>query len=276
MSEIKDILRDAGFCFNKSFGQNFITDTNLLQAIVADAQITADDVVVEVGTGAGTLTRELAKVCKKVVSFEIDEKLMPVLNQTLKGYDDKIQVVFKDITKVTTEEIKQLTGGTYKVVANLPYYITTPIIMFFLESEFKPQSLTVMVQKEVAQRLVAKANTSDYGVITLSVQIEGEAVITRIVPNTMFMPMPKVDSAVVRIDILPKQLSAPKSTLKKFIKCAFAMRRKTLSNNIANVYPYSKQQILQALTDVGLNEKIRGEALTLEKFLQLITALNQA
>ena len=170
MSNIADILKDKNFVFNKQFGQNFITDNNLLDAIVADSGVTADDVVVEIGTGAGTLTKAIAKVAKKVISFEIDRNLKDVLDVTLSGVEN-VQVVFRDIMKVTDNELKEIVGEQYKVVANLPYYITTPIIMRFLEGDFKPQSLTIMIQKEVAERLTAKAGTADYGAITAAVEL---------------------------------------------------------------------------------------------------------
>ena len=179
MSNIADILKDKNFVFNKQFGQNFITDNNLLDAIVADSGVTANDVVVEIGTGAGTLTKAIAKVAKKVISFEIDRNLKDVLDVTLSGLEN-VQVVFRDIMKVTDKELKEIVGEQYKVVANLPYYITTPIIMRFLEGDFRPQSLTIMIQKEVAERLTAKAGTADYGAITAAVELYANTKITRI------------------------------------------------------------------------------------------------
>ena len=174
MSEIREVLAKNAFRFNKKFGQNFITDTNLLDAITADAGITADDTVLEIGPGAGTLTARLAASAGKVIAYEIDENLKPVLAETLEGLGN-VEVVFKDVEKASDAEIAEKTGAKYKLVANLPYYITTPVIMRFLECGNRPESITVMVQKEVGDRLVAKAGSAEYGAITAAVALEGEA-----------------------------------------------------------------------------------------------------
>lgn len=275
MSDIKQILKDHNFRFNKQFGQNFITDTNLLQAMVKDAGVGEDDIVVEIGAGAGTLTRELAKAAKKVYAFEIDRNLVPILGETLKGLEEKIQVVFKDIMKTDDKELDDiLEGKNYKVVANLPYYITTPIIMRFLEREKKPQSITVMIQKEVGQRLASKADCGDYGVITLSIALEGKASITREVPRYMFMPAPNVDSCIVRIDLDGRYKDVDKKKVKKVIKSAFAMRRKTLVNNLSSAMSLTKENVEKALNDMGLDTRIRGEVLTIDEYIALTNALN--
>ena len=266
---IKEILRDNNFRFNKGYGQNFITDTNLLSSMVSDAGIDSDDVVVEIGPGAGTLTREIAKKAKHVYTFEIDKNLEPVLKETLKDVQN-VDVIFKDIQKVSEAELLETIGTKeYKVVANLPYYITTPIIMRFLESEHLPQAITIMVQKEVAERLVAKTSDEDIGTITLSIALEGDAKIMRIVKKEMFMPMPKVDSAIVRIDVNDKYKDVDKKRVKKLIKAAFLMRRKTLVNNISNVYKMGKEDIISILQEMGLNEKVRGEELDIDKYIEL-------
>ena len=179
-SELSDILRASGFRFNKALGQNFIFDGNLLDAIVADAGVTAEDTVVEIGTGAGTLTARLAARAKKVFSFEVDERLRPVLDISLKGAEN-VEVVFRDVMKMKDDELREMIGGEFKVVANLPYYITTPLIMRFAESTLPVRSITVMVQKEVADRLTAEVGSADYAAVTLAVKVFGAAAVTRIV-----------------------------------------------------------------------------------------------
>ena len=267
MSNIADILKDKKFVFNKQFGQNFITDNNLLDAIVADSGVTANDVVVEIGTGAGTLTKAIAKVAKKVISFEIDRNLKDVLDVTLSGLEN-VQVVFRDIMKVTDKELKEIVGEQYKVVANLPYYITTPIIMRFLEGDFRPQSLTIMIQKEVAERLTAKAGTADYGAITAAVELYANTKITRIVGKNNFYPVPKVDSSVIRLDICDNKYDCNKEKVKQIIKAAFAMRRKTLVNNLMAL-GVSRDVIENTLQNLGKDVRIRGEVLNVQDFIYL-------
>ena len=270
LSDIKQILKDHNFRFNKQFGQNFITDTNLLQAMVKDSGATGDDVVVEIGAGAGTLTRELAKVAGKVYAFEIDRNLVPILGQTLKGLEDKVEVIFRDVQKVTDKELDEILGGKpYKVVANLPYYITTPIIMRFLERERRPQSITVMIQKEVGERLTSTADSGDYGVITLAIALEGKAKVMRDVPRYMFTPQPNVDSCIVRIDLDDTYSHVDKAKVKKVIRAAFAMRRKTLVNNLMSGLGVSRENACKALNDMGLDERIRVEVLDIEQFIKL-------
>lgn len=271
MNTVAEILKQNNFRFNKQFGQNFITDTNLLDAMVQDSGVTQDDVVVEIGAGAGTLTRALAKVAKQVYSFEIDRNLQPVLAETLKDLAN-VQVIFKDIMKVTTEELKNLVGEKYKVVANLPYYITTPIIMLFLESDFKPQALSVMVQKEVAERFVAKPNTSDYGAITAVIDLYAKANITRIVGKNNFYPVPKVDSAVVRLDVDENRYDCDKTKVKQLIKASFAMRRKTLCNNLMAL-GLEREKIENALQSLGMDVRTRGETLSVNDFINLSNLL---
>ncbi len=270
---ISELLRDNNFRFNKQFGQNFITDVNLLNAMVADSGITQDDVVVEIGAGAGTLTRQLASVAKKVCAFEIDRNLVPILSQSLQGLDDNVEVIFKDFQKVSEDELIAMTGTKYKVVANLPYYITTPLIMRFLESEHKPDSVTVMIQKEVGERIVSKEGSGDYGVITLAIALEGEAKITRTVPKTLFVPQPKVDSCIVRIDLDDKYDHVDKPKVKKVIRAGFAMRRKTLVNNLMQL-GVDRSVAEQALTDMGLDIRVRGESLSLGQYVELSDKLS--
>ena len=197
---VKDILIANNYRYNKALGQNFITDTNLLNAIVCDAKVSDIDTVVEIGTGAGTLTRAIAQKAKKVYSFELDKNLIPILDVSLKGLDN-VEVVFKDVLKLRDDELESIVGENFKVVANLPYYVTTPMVMRFLESGLKVDSITVMVQKEVANRLVADCKSKDYAAISLAVEMYGRASITRDVNRKMFFPVPNVDSAVVRINV---------------------------------------------------------------------------
>lgn len=268
--KMKDALKATSFRFNKALGQNFISDTNLLKGIVADSGVKEGDTVVEIGTGAGTLTREIAEIAGKVFSFEVDRNLAPVHQLTLAGLDN-IEVIFRDVLKMKDEEFRAIVGdGEFKVVANLPYYITTPLIMRFLESDLPVTSLTIMVQEEVGRRLVAKPNTADYSAITLAVLIRGSAVITRKVNRNMFYPAPNVDSAVVRIDVEDGKLEGENKTLiHKLVRSAFAMRRKTLVNNLNASFGLSKAEATEKLTKAGLDEKVRGEALSLDDYVRL-------
>ena len=268
--KMKDVLQATSFRFNKALGQNFISDTNLLKGIVTDSGITPDDVVVEIGTGAGTLTRQIASVAKQVYSFEVDQNLIPVHELSLSGIDN-LQVIFRDVLKMKDDEFKSIVGeGEFKVVANLPYYITTPLIMRFLESDLNVTSLTIMVQEEVGRRLVAKPNTADYSAITLAVLLRGEGTITRKVGRNMFYPAPNVDSAVVRIDVDKDKLAGENKTLiHKLVRSAFLMRRKTLVNNLNASFGLSKAEAAEKLTAAGLDERVRGEALSLEDYVNL-------
>ena len=268
--KMKDLLQATSFRFNKALGQNFISDTNLLKGIVSDSGVTENDVVVEIGTGAGTLTRQIAEVAKKVYSFEVDKNLEPVHALSLQGVDN-VEVIFRDVLKMKDNEFQEIVGtGEFKVVANLPYYITTPLIMRFLESDLPVTSLTIMVQEEVGLRIVAKPNTADYSAITLAVLLRGEATITRKVNRNMFYPAPNVDSAVVRIDIDRTKLEGEnKPLIHKLVRSAFAMRRKTLVNNLNASFGISKQEATERLNRAGLDEKVRGEALSLDDYVRL-------
>ena len=266
--DIKQILKDEGFVFSKRYGQNFITDTNLLHAIALDAELEKGDVCVEVGTGAGTLTAQLCDAAGKVVSFEVDERLSGVLRRTLAGKDN-LRLVFADILKDGEKVLKSEVQGPYKVVANLPYYITTPIIFFFLADE-NCRSITVMVQKEVAERLVSEAGKSEYGAVSAQVALLGNVKITRIVPRTLFYPVPSVDSAVIRIDINPKVDDKQKrDKVSRLIAAAFSMRRKTLANNLSSAFGISREQAIAAITACGFQESIRGEKLSVFDFIRL-------
>ncbi len=270
---IKDIIRGVDFHFNKALGQNFITDANLLDAIVADSGINGDDTIVEIGTGAGTLTRAIAKVAKKVYSFEVDRNLQPVLALSLQGIDNA-EVIFRDVLKMKDDELKSVVGDSFKVVANLPYYITTPLAMRFIESSLDVKSVTIMVQKEVALRFVAKPNTADYSAITLAIEMAGNAQITRNVSRNMFFPSPNVDSAVVRIDIDRTKLDGENvALLHKLVRSSFAMRRKTLANNLSVAFQIDKQEAGKLIEEAGFSPMVRGEALSLDDYKKLTKTL---
>ena len=252
--------------FNKKYGQNFITDKNLLAAIAEDAGVTKDDVVVEIGAGAGTLTAALAERAKSVVAYEIDENLRPVLAGTLAGRDN-VRVVYEDFLK-KSEPLPR----PFKVVANLPYYVTTPIVMRLLEGEERPESVTVMVQKEVAERLTAPAGTAEYGAITVSLSLVADARITRIVGRQCFLPPPNVDSAVVVITLRDKGYSAEEiATARKLVRAAFNMRRKTLSNALAPLFG-GKDGANKVIEAAGFPPTVRGETLTAQDYVALARA----
>ncbi len=265
---ITDILSSVNFSFEKKFGQNFITDKNLLAAMVEEAGITGG-VVLEIGAGAGTLTCALAAKADKVISYEIDKNLAPVLARTLSGLDDKVEVVFRDIMKESDEELDRALGRDYKLAANLPYYITTPVIMRFIERQNRPKSISVMVQKEVGERLVASPGSAEYGAITAAVALEGDAYITRTVSRNLFTPRPNVDSCVVRIDMHDKYAGADKPLVKKFIKAAFAMRRKTLANNLCAAFSLTRPAAEELIASCGYDVRVRGERLGAEDFIRL-------
>lgn len=264
---MNEILKKYDFKFNKSFGQNFIFDTNLLKAIASDADINKTTDVLEIGTGAATLTKVLAEMAAKVVSYEVDKNLMPVIEENLIGVEN-VQVKFGDILEQSMPSIEQNFNGEYKMVANLPYYITTPIIFKFLEESKNLKTMVIMVQKEVAERLCSKAGSENYGAITASINLWGNAKITRIVKRNMFVPAPNVDSAIVRIDYEPNKYDILDVNLtKQVIKSAFNMRRKTLANNLKNSFKLTGEQVTFVLNKSGLNDKIRGEALSTEQFV---------
>lgn len=270
---LKEVLIKHGFHFNKRFGQNFISDGNLLSSIATLSGVTEEDTVVEIGVGAGTLTRETAKTAKRVVGYEIDENLRPVLAETLSGVENA-EVVFKDFMKVSTEEFEREIGCEYIVIANLPYYITTPVIMKFIEEASLCKRLVIMVQEEVALRLCARENTPDYGGITASVGIVGDAKIVKKVPRNMFYPVPNVDSAVVRIDITGAKHGVTDLPLyRKVVKTAFLSRRKTLANNLMQALGYTRAQAEEILTLAGVDLKARGETLSTEGFAILTQAI---
>lgn len=268
-------LKENNFQFNKKFGQNFIFDNNLLYAIVSDAGVDVNSNVLEIGPGAGTLTKKLCEKAKRVVSYEIDTNLEPILAENLKDCDN-VEINFGDILKQNIADIEAKFDGEYILVANLPYYITTPIIFKFLDDATKLKSITIMVQKEVAERICAKHNTENYGAITVSINSVATTKITRIVKRNMFKPAPNVDSAVVRIDFNKELYNIENlQLLKKVIASAFAMRRKTLSNNLKSSFNLSQDNLQKLYTACNLQENIRGEALSVESFVNLSNELNK-
>lgn len=269
-----EIIQKYQFAFQKKFGQNFLIDTRVLEKIISAAGITKEDCVLEIGPGIGTMTQYLAESAGQVVAVEIDTNLLPILNETLKGYDN-VTVINNDILKV---DINQLVeeynhGRPIKVVANLPYYITTPIIMGLFESSVPIDNITVMVQKEVADRMQVGPGSKDYGALSLAVQYYAEPYIVANVPPNCFIPRPNVGSAVIRLtryQELPVKAADP-ALMFKLIRASFNQRRKTLLNGLNNSpeLAFTKEQIAGALEALGLPAAVRGEALTLAQFAEL-------
>lgn len=268
MMDVKQLLREMGFRFNKQFGQNFLTDENLLNNICTDAEVDGGTVL-EIGAGAGTLTRVLAKHADKVVAFEIDRNLEKVLAVTLADCPN-VKLVLGDVMKYKMPEIEALAGGAYRVVANIPYYLTSPLIMRFVDEATNVSSLTLTVQKEVAERLAAKPSSKDFGAITVGVQAVADVEIKRVLPRELFYPQPNVDSAVVHVMFNRNKFDIPNAALfRKTVRIAFAMRRKTLLNNLSVGFSISKAKAEQILTACNLPLACRGEELSVAQFVQL-------
>lgn len=268
-----ETLKENNFQFNKKFGQNFIFDSNLLSAIVNDAGVDSTTNVLEIGAGAGTLTKKLSEKAKKVVTYEIDKNLEPILLENLSGQKN-VEIVFKDILKENIKVIEEKFGNEkYVIVANLPYYITTPIIFKFLDEATNLLSITIMVQKEVAERICAKHNTSNYGAITVSINAVAQTKITRIVKRNMFKPMPNVDSAVVNIKFCNLYDIKNLELFKKVVSKSFAMRRKTLLNNLKNGFSLSTNDAENLLNSLNFKLDVRGEALSVQDFVNLSNKL---
>ena len=268
------VLQKYGFNFQKKFGQNFLIDTGVLERIIAAAEITKEDCVLEIGPGIGTMTQYLAENAGEVVAVEIDKALIPILQDTLSDYDN-VTVINEDILKVDINKIVQEKnqGRPIKVVANLPYYITTPIIMGLFENHIPLKSITIMVQKEVADRMQVGPGTKDYGALSLAVQYYAKPRIVANVPPNCFIPRPNVGSAVIRLTRYDEPPVKVKDERKMFalIRASFNQRRKTLINSLANApeLKLSKEAVAEALEKMGLSPTIRGEALTLEQFARL-------
>ena len=259
-----------GFRFNKALGQNFISDKNLLGAICADAGIGEGDVVVEIGTGAGTLTEAILQTGAYVHTFEVDTRLEPMIRSRLAAYEGKNELHFADVLKMSDERFSELVPCPFSVVANLPYYVTTPLIMRFLESELPCRSLTLTVQKEVGERLCAPAGSSEYGAVTVSVDSYCDVSITRIIDKKMFFPAPKVDSCVIRLSVKDdKYRIADRTLFRRVVKAVFCNRRKTLENNLKSAFKFSKETCLEIFSAMDIPPMIRGEKLTTEQFVFL-------
>ena len=275
-----EVLQKYNFSFQKKFGQNFLIDPHVLDKIIAAAEITKDDFVLEIGPGIGTLTQYLAEAAREVVAVEIDSTLIPILEDTLSAYDN-VSVINEDVLKVDLRKLAEERNGgkPIKVVANLPYYITTPIIMSLFESHVPLKSLTVMVQKEVALRMQAGPGTKDYGALSLAVQYYASPYLAANVPPNCFMPRPNVGSAVIRLTRFgetPVQVKDEK-LLFRLIRASFNQRRKTLQNGLVNSQEldFTKEQVAAAIAMLGVSPSVRGEALTLEQFAALANALSE-
>ena len=261
------VIQENEFTFRKNYGQNFLIDSHVIDKIIDAAEIDKTTEVLEIGPGIGTLTQYLAEAAGSVTAVEIDDKLIPILDKTLSEYDN-VRIIHGDIMKQDIESIFE--GRPFKIVANLPYYITTPIIMSLLESRIPADSITVMIQKEVADRMKAGPGSKDYGALSLAVQYYSEPYLAANVPPNCFMPRPNVGSAVIRLRRLekPSVEVEDEKLLFKIIRGAFNQRRKTLANAVSNFegLSYSRADVEKALTNLGFDTRVRGEALTLEEF----------
>lgn len=270
--DIRTILQKHGFSFKKQFGQNFITDTNLLDSIAELAGIDENSTVLEIGCGAGTLTRALAKRAGRVIAYEIDAKLQPVLAETLAGLDN-VEVVFRDFAREDMAKLEEELPP-YAVVANLPYYITTPLVTKFLDGANKVLSLTVMVQDDVARRFCAQPGTADYGAITAAIARRADAKIVKLVPRRMFYPVPNVDSAVVQLNFVEGRIPVRDAKLyRATVRAAFLSRRKTLENNLMQAFQLPRERAQAVLQAAGVPEKARGETLSPEQLAKLADLL---
>lgn len=282
-SRTKEILKKYDFSFKKSLGQNFLTEPNILNKIVATAKIHSEINVIEIGPGIGALTEQLAKYASQVLAFEIDERLIPVLNETMAPYPN-VTVLLEDVLKANlVQRTKDIFLKEYpiKVIANLPYYITTPIMMHFLESDLVVEEMIVMMQKEVADRLSAKPSTKAYGSLSIAVQYYMEVEIAFIVPKTVFIPQPNVDSAIIKLTKRerPKVEVVDEKEFFKLTRAAFQLRRKTLWNNLIHTYGKdvdTKEWLQKALKTTDISASRRGETLSLEEFANLSNALQHS
>ena len=275
-----EVLNKYKFVFQKRFGQNFLIDEHVLGKIIRSAGITEDDFVVEIGPGIGTLTQHLAYAAREVAAIEIDDALIPILEDTLGGYDN-VTVIHEDVMKVDLRKLalEKNGGRPVKVAANLPYYITTPIIMGLFENQVPVDSITIMVQKEVADRMKTGPGSKDYGALSLAVQYYAKPELIANVPPNCFMPRPRVGSAVIRLTRLekPPVEAADEKLMFQIIRASFNQRRKTLVNGLSNApeLHISKELTAAVLAEMGLSESVRGEALTLSQFAELANELKK-
>lgn len=274
ISVIKEILAESGFRFSKSLGQNFLTDEKVLSAIVESSGVDKNSGVIEIGPGFGTLTQRLCMAAGKVVAIEIDKTAVPILESNLEEFDN-LKIINEDVLKCDLHKIieEEFAGREVKIAANLPYYITTPIIMHILESALPVDSLTVMIQKEVAMRIAAKEGTKDYGALSVAVNFYSEPEIVVNVPPSAFIPQPKVSSTVIKLKLRnepPVKVNDEKGFF-KVVKASFGQRRKTLLNALANSpsIPLGKEAVAEVLAKCGIDEKRRGETLTLQDFADI-------
>ncbi len=278
-SKTMEIIKKYGFDFKKGYGQNFLIDYNILTGIAESAGVTKDDCVLEIGPGIGSLTQVLAESSKKVIAVEIDTKLIPILADTLGAYEN-IKVINKDILKTDIDTLinEEADGKPIKVVANLPYYITTPIILGLLEKQYNIESITVMIQKEVAERISATEKSKDYGALSVAVQYYCDVNYDFTVSAGCFIPQPKVDSSVITLTPTKerKYKTDNEKLFFKIVKCAFGQRRKTLVNSIANQsgLAITKEQLAEVLESMGLDARVRGEALSITQFCELTDKIN--
>ncbi|SKC83507.1 16S rRNA (adenine(1518)-N(6)/adenine(1519)-N(6))-dimethyltransferase RsmA [Maledivibacter halophilus] len=269
----KEIVNKYGFRFSKSLGQNFLIDENIILKIIEGSEIKKDDFIIEVGPGIGTLTQYLAEAAKKVLAIEIDKKLIPVLDETLGSYSN-VEIINSDVLDLDLKKmvLDKFCGEKVKVVANLPYYVTTPIIMKFLEEEVPVKDIVVMVQKEVADRIKAKPNTKDYGSLSVAVQYYCKPEIVTKVPKSVFIPNPNVESTVIRLKVLdnPQVEVIDRKVFHRVVRASFAKRRKTLLNSLSfSNLGLNKDQIKEILACCNIDPKRRGESLDIEEFAVL-------
>lgn len=272
---VKEILSLYGFKFSKSLGQNFLIDGNIVRNIVKQGNITKEDYVLEIGPGIGTLTEQLAISAKKVVAVEIDRALLPILEHTLKDHDN-VEVIYGDILKVDINKIinEKLNGGPVKVVANLPYYVTTPIIGELLENNLNLESIIVMVQKEVAERMEAGPGSKTYGSLSVFVNFYSNPKILMNVPKTVFMPQPKIDSSVIKLELKDELPDIDKEKFFKVVKAGFSKRRKTILNSLSSYgFDIDKDEVRKALEKANIDPINRAENLSLEDFIRISTVM---
>ncbi|RBP58742.1 dimethyladenosine transferase [Alkalibaculum bacchi] len=267
---IHDIQKKYDFHFSKRYGQNFLTDGNIIEKILEGADIQEEDYILEIGPGIGTMTQYLCERSAHVLAVEIDQKLIPILNDTLRDYSNKT-ILNEDVLRINLkEELKKVSDKPFKVIANLPYYITSEIIMNLLERDLPIESITVMVQREVAERMIAPPGKKDYGALSVAVQFYSKPQIVTIVPKTVFMPQPKVESAVINLKILDEPpVEAQKEVFFKVVKASFSMRRKTLLNCLSNGLNMDRQKVIEVLEKCDIDGKRRGETLSLKEFAKI-------
>lgn len=267
--EIKNILERHGFSFTKSLGQNFLIDQNIVDKIIEKAEIDGKNVL-EIGPGIGSMTKSLCKVAKKVVAVEIDRSLKPILEETLGG-EDNLEIIFEDILDIDIKELtdEKFNGESFKVVANLPYYITTPILISLLKSEANIDELIVMMQREVADRIVASPSTKEYGSISVFLRFFGDSEIILKVPKTVFMPKPKVGSAVLKLKLRENIELRDINNLEKVLRAGFQKRRKTILNSLSSGLNIDKSELKEVLEELNISENNRAENLDLDQYLAL-------